>query len=185
MSDSAETLTRRWLQDMVVGLNLCPFAAPVLRDNSLRIASSDAQSDEALLTAVLAELDQLQSSDESAISTTLLVFTHALQTFDDYLDIADAANDLLAEVGLDGIIQIATFHPDYCFAGEAADDPANYSNRSPYPMLHFIREAQMSRVLANYPNPEAIPDNNIRRLRELGREQLLALIAPSRAKPSP
>jgi hypothetical protein len=119
----------------------------------------------------------LQQSDEQALATTVLVFATALVDFDDYLIFAEQANEWLTEAGLEGVIQIATFHPDYCFEGVEPDDISNASNRSPYPMLHFIREEQISRALANYPNPERIPDNNIARLRELGAEGLRALLS--------
>jgi uncharacterized protein len=174
--DPAEQ-TLQWLQAVVVGLNLCPFAAPVITAKQLHIDVCDQQQLELLAAAILKQLDLLQQSAESDIATSLLVFSRGLKDFNAYLDLLDTANDLLSQAGLEGVIQIASFHPDYCFHGVEEDDVSNYSNRSPYPMLHFIREAQLSRVLDYYPNPEQIPEDNIRRLRALGKEQLIALLA--------
>ena len=168
--------TYHWLNAIVVGLNLCPFAAPVLKAETLHIEVCHGLETEQLLRAVLEQLDKLQGCEESEIATSLLVFSHAVKDFDHYWGLVELAEELLAEAGLEGVIQIASFHPDYCFEGVAADDASNYSNRSPYPMLHFIREAQLTRVLAQYPNPEQIPDNNIQKLRELGTEHLIRLI---------
>lgn len=159
----------------MVGLNLCPFAAPVLRGERLRITATPADRDNAIFTAILTELDLLHQTDAEELHTSLLVFSHALSDFNDYLDVADIASDLIVEAGLEGVIQVATFHPDYCFEGVLATDASNFSNRSPYPMLHFIREEQMERALANYPDPEQIPDNNIRRLQAMGVSEIRAL----------
>jgi hypothetical protein len=167
----------QWLEVIVVGLNLCPFAAPVLKHDQLRIEVCEHQKEPLLLAAVLRELDFLQQTDESIISTSLLVFSQSMNNFDQYWAFVETANDLLYEAGLEGIIQIASFHPDYCFEGVEAGDVSHYTNRSPYPMLHFIREAQLSRVLEKYPNPELIPENNILRLQQLGKKKLLALLA--------
>lgn len=172
-----EQATRLWVDRVVVGLNLCPFAAPVIKNDGLYVEACYAQEPEALLRAVLEQLDKLQRSDESDIATSLLVFADALEDFDQYWAFVEVASELLQAAGLEGVIQIASFHPNYCFEGVAEDDVSHYSNRSPWPMLHFIREAQLSRALAGYPNPEQIPDNNIRRLRALGKSELLNLLA--------
>ena len=171
-----ERETRHWLETIVVGLNLCPFAAPVLKQNTLHIEVCDKTSEQDIYRAVLEQMDFLQTSDENVVSTSLLVFSQALETFDDYLMVVEMANELLEQVGLDGHIQIASFHPQYCFAGVPEEDISHYTNRSPYPMLHFIREAQMARMLKNYPDPEAIPDNNIECLRKLGLDALQQLL---------
>jgi hypothetical protein len=168
--------TRHWLEAIVVGLNLCPFAAPVLKQGTLHIEACDAVDEETIFQAILQQLDYIQQNDEQVVATSLLVFSEALQDFDDYLDVLGVANELLSQSQLEGVIQIASFHPQYCFDAVAPDDISNYTNRSPYPMLHFIREAQMSRVLENYPNPEAIPENNMARLRDMGLQQLQALL---------
>lgn len=178
-----ELETRHWLKSIVVGLNLCPFAAPVLKQNTLHIEVCDKSLEKDIYRAVLEQMDFLQASDEDTVATSLLVFSHALEDFDDYLIIVDMANELLEQTGLEGHIQIASFHPQYCFAEVPEEDISHYTNRSPYPMLHFIREAQMARVLKNYPNPEAIPNNNIECLRGLGIEALQQLLRyPSEKK---
>ena len=165
---TAETATRHWLEKIVLGLNLCPFAGPVLTANTVHFSCCDSVEMEAVAEAILHELDRLQSCDESDIATTLLIFSTALSDFTEFWDAAGMAGDLLEQAGLEGVIQIATFHPDYCFEGCDPDDVENYSNRSPFPMLHFIREAQLARMLQEYPNAESIPDNNIERLQQLG-----------------
>ena len=168
-------ITSRWLNAVVVGLNLCPFAGKVMQDNSLRMSVSDAIDDEAILQAVLVELELLQNSSEQDVATGLLIFSSGLTDFYHYLLVLDQAQQLVKKAGLEGVFQIASFHPDYCFAGVAEDEPGNYTNRSPLPMMHFIREAQLERILANYPGPETIPENNIKALNALGREAILSL----------
>ncbi|MFA7555173.1 MAG: DUF1415 domain-containing protein [Spongiibacteraceae bacterium] len=169
--------TQRWLSNIVVGLNLCPFAAPVLKQGGLHIEVCEAELIDHLLAAVLQQLDKIQQCDESSIATSLLVFSHGLTDFDQYWDFVEIANEVLVEVGLEGIIQIATFHPNYCFEGMDEDDVSNYTNRSPYPMLHFIREEQLEKALASYPDVDKIPDTNIQRLQSLGKTELLKLLA--------
>ncbi len=164
--------TRRWLADFVVGLNLCPFARPLLEDPSLRIAVCDATGGEGLRRAFLSELDLLQSSPEAQVATSLLVFTAALAEFDDYLDFLDEAQSLLEAAGLSGLVQLASFHPDYRFDGEAPDSAGHYSNRAPWPTIHFIREDMLSRVLGDYPDPDKIPARNIATLERLGVAEL-------------
>lgn len=168
--------TRSWLERLVVGLNLCPFAAPVIARDQLRLAVCAAPDRDAQLRALLQELDLLQRSDEETIATTLLIFSGGPDDFDDYLDLLAMAEDLLEQAQLDGIIQIASFHPRYVFADSSDDDPANCSNRSPWPMLHLLREAQLTRVLASFPHPEQIPLDNIARLRALGAAGIAALL---------
>ncbi|WP_101758589.1 DUF1415 domain-containing protein [Oceanicoccus sp. KOV_DT_Chl] len=175
-SNNPAQQTMDWLQGIVIGLNLCPFAAAVVNEQSLHIEVCAAQTHEEQLVAVLKQLDLLQQQDEDSIATSLLVFSQGLQDFDQYWGLVELAEEVLTEVGLDGVIQIASFHPDYCFEGVDADDVSHYTNRSPYPMLHFIREAQLSRALAGYPDPEKIPENNINRLRQLGKPALLQLL---------
>jgi hypothetical protein len=172
--------TRAWIEQFVVGLELCPFAAPVMQSDTLRMAVCSATDVEQLAAAMLDELDVLQRTPETELATSVLIFDRALTDFDDYLDFLALAETLLTESGLDGIVQIASFHPHYCFDGVAADDVSHYTNRSPYPMLHFLREATLTRALANYPDPEQIPQRNIDRLRALGRtavEQRLERVA--------
>jgi hypothetical protein len=116
----------------------------------------------------LRELDLLQASTEEEIATILLVFPSALTSFDDYLDFVHDAQALIIAAGLEGIVQLASFHPDYQFECEDADAPGNFSNRSPYPVLHLLRENMLTRVLNEFPQPDQIPERNIRTLEELG-----------------
>ena len=173
----ANAHTRRWIEQFVVGLNLCPFAAPALLDQQLRITVCDATAEAQLARAVLLELDLIQSTPTDELLTSVLVFTQALGNFDDYLDFLGLAEDLLEEAGLEGVLQIASFHPDYVFDGVPANDPSHYSNRSPWPMLHFLREDQIEYALDHYPDPEQIPERNIVHLRELGTDAIQALLA--------
>jgi hypothetical protein len=152
----------------VLALDLCPFAAPVLRDDSLRIAVSDAIGLPAQLEDFLLELDLLQTCSEGEISTTLLVFSQGPEEFDDFLELVAEAESLVEEAGLGGLVQLAQFHPRYQFAGEAADGVSHYSNRSPLPVIHLIRESMMTRVLASYPDPSAIGQRNIEKLEAIG-----------------
>ena len=176
-ANPAAQQTRQWLETIVVGLNLCPFAAPVLKAGGVYIDVCEAEEDQTIIAAVLEQLDRLQQTDESTMATSLLVFSNGLRDFDQYWSLVEVANELLQQVGLAGVIQIASFHPDYCFEGVPENDVSHYSNRSPYPMLHFIREAQLSRALENYPEPELIPEKNIRKLQAMGKPALLKLLA--------
>jgi len=176
-AEIAAAHTLRWIEEFVAGQELCPFAAPVLRDDSLRIRVCEGVEEAEWARGVLDELDLLQSTLEEDIATSVLVFNRALADFDDYLDFLGLAETLLDECGLDGVIQIASFHPDYCFEGVEESDVTNATNRSPYPMLHFIREAALTRALAHYPDPESIPERNVERMRALGAEQIAALFA--------
>lgn len=170
-----EARTRRWIEQVVVGLSLCPFARPVLP--TLRIAVTPARDLEALLGALAAELGRLVGSDPTALPTTVLVVPEALADFDDYLDALAVVEAALEDAGLEGEIQVASFHPRYRFEGAPADDPANYSNRSPYPMFHLLREADVGAAVDAHPDPEGIPARNIERLRAMGVEAIRALTA--------
>lgn len=159
---------RVWLESFVVGLDLCPFAGPLVPASNLRISISDAVSADKLRLAFLEELDLLQSTTEEEIATILLVFPDALPSFDSYLDFLDEAQALLSAAGLEELVQLASFHPRYQFEGEDPDAPGNFSNRSPYPVLHLLRESMLTRVLAEFPEPDKIPERNIRTLEEVG-----------------
>jgi hypothetical protein len=159
---------RRWLHEFVVGLNLCPFARPLLGAPNLRIAVCEETDAMALLRAFLRELDALQHSTEQDIATTLLAFPGALHDFEDYLDLLDDAQDLLAQSGLEGVVQLASFHPQYQFAGEAPDAASHYSNRAPYPILHLLREDMLTRALEDFTEPERIPQRNVEALNAIG-----------------
>ncbi len=172
------SFSRQWVETIVIGLNLCPFASPVIRKNTLRYAVSESEDIEALEKDFLYELNLIQQADEKEIATTLLIMPRAVADLYDYLDLLAHFERLLAKTGLSGIFQLASFHPAYLFAGVDADDLSHWTNRSPFPMVHIIREGQMSRVLMHYENPEEIPERNIKLLRELGREGLVARFPP-------
>ena len=172
VSERAERQIRRWLDEFVVGLNLCPFARPLLGAQSLRIAVCPEAGPASLQRAFLKELDRLQRSTEQELATTLLAFPNALDDFDDYLHFLDGAQDLLCEAGLEGLVQLASFHPDYRFAGEAPQAASHYSNRSPYPIIHLLREDMVERALEDFADPERIPERNIDTLTAVGVEEL-------------
>lgn len=170
------TRTRNWLERVVIGLNLCPFAAAPYRNGRVIYTVSDAVSRETVYQAFLTALYELFTSDPLEHETTLLILSHGLQSFEDYLDALDEVEQAVAEAGLEGMVQVASFHPDYRFDGVAPDDPANFTNRSPFPMFHLIREDGLAAALESYPQPEQIPERNIRRLRELGLDGIRALL---------
>jgi len=160
--------TQLWLERAVIGLNLCPFAKQVHVKNQIRYAVSWAQTPEALLADLGDELQTLIAADPAAIDTTLLIHPQVLADFLDYnafIELAEAAVD---DLGMTGEIQVASFHPQYQFAGTAPDDIENYTNRSPYPTLHLLREASITRAVAAFPDPALIYKKNIETLRSLG-----------------
>lgn len=167
-------VVRRWVEDLVVGLNLCPFAGRELVNNRIRFVESAATTEEQLLGTLEAELALL--NNDAAIETTLLIHPDVLQDFFDYNQFLDTADRLLEQMELEGVYQVASFHPDYQFADTAADDAENYTNRSPYPLLHILREASLEKSIDAYPDVEQIPARNIERMNSLGREQLELLM---------
>ena len=162
--------TRDWLERAVIGLNLCPFAKAVHVKNQIRYAVSAAQTPENLLADLVSELRILQAADPSEIDTTLLVHPRVLADFLDYIDFLDLADAVVAAEGLEGEIQIASFHPQYQFAGTRPEEIENCSNRSPYPTLHLLREASIARAVAAFPDASQIYERNIESLRRLGHE---------------
>ncbi|MCP5325344.1 MAG: DUF1415 domain-containing protein [Oceanospirillaceae bacterium] len=162
---------QRWLEEVVIGLNLCPFAAKPNRQKVIRIEVCNATSHSDLSAVLLHELALLSNTPAAILETTLLVLPEMLQDFYEYNDYLDVAERVLRKAGYEGELQIASFHPDYCFAGTEPDDAENLTNRSPYPILHLIREESLEDVLARYPDPESIPENNIRRVEALSPEE--------------
>jgi uncharacterized protein len=162
--------TRRWLERAVVGLNLCPFARAVHVRNQVRYVLSEATTPEALLLELTRELEFLDDADPEMVETTLLIHPHVLGDFLDYNDFLDDADAAVEALGLEGDIQVASFHPAYVFAGSDADDVANCTNRSPYPMLHLLREDSVERAVAAHPDPDAIVERNIETLERLGHD---------------
>ncbi|MFT5676876.1 MAG: hypothetical protein ACI808_002825 [Paraglaciecola sp.] len=164
--DSPLTLTQQWIEKVIIGLNFCPFAKREYERRSIRYVIHSQSNEPSSITTFLDELHYLDKHPE--IETSLLIFVDSLGDFEDYLNTAGAATALLEQSGYSGLYQLATFHPQYCFDGEAPDDPANFTNRAPYPILHILREASIERVLRNYKSPEDIPNNNIVKAREMG-----------------
>lgn len=166
--------TQLWVETVVVGLNLCPFAKRELVNNRVRFCVSGADDAEQLLISLQTELERLEK--DSSIETTLLIHPAALLDFNDYNQFLDIADALLADRLLQGIYQIASFHPQYQFSGTEANDVENYTNRSPYPMLHLIREQSLERAVENYPDADKIPARNIALLNKMGRNKLQLLL---------
>lgn len=177
-TDQAQELTQQWVEAIVVGLNLCPFAAPEVRNQSIRYAVSHA----AVLTDAaqdfLAELARIQDTAEEEISTTLVAFTETAVDFASFLDLLDLCQTMLERAGLAGVFQLASFHPEYCFSGVPENDITNWTNRSPFPAIHIIREGQMSRVLVHYKNPDEIPERNMALMASMGRDGLIERFPP-------
>ncbi len=171
------SLTRRWLERFVIGLGLCPFAAAPFSAERIAYRVSDAESLDEIYQAFLGLLYELLTSDPNDQETALLILSHGLCDFDAYLDALAVLEQAISEAGAEGMVQIASFHPGYRFEGVPADDPANYTNRSPYPMFHLIREEGLAAALESYPDAESIPARNIARLRELGVDGIRALLS--------
>ncbi|WP_025578191.1 DUF1415 domain-containing protein [Vibrio parahaemolyticus] len=161
----------QWLNDVVIGLNLCPFAAKPQRNKQIKIFVSEATQEEALLEDILLQLIELNTTEPEKLETTLVVVPNMLQDFWDYNFCIDWVEALIKQQDWEGIFQVATFHPDYCFGGAEPEDDENLTNRSPYPIFHLIREESMEKVLKHYPDPESIPDTNIARVSALSEEE--------------
>lgn len=166
--------TRRWVERVVVALNLCPFARKELVQERIRFVCSEAVSEEALLCDVHDELQYLEQHPD--VETTLLIHPRVLQEFGAYLDGLADAEALLAHLGFEGVYQIASFHPDYQFAGTDNEAAENYTNRSPYPMMHLLREQSLEQAIAGYPDIDSIPRNNIDRVASLGVPAMRAMV---------
>lgn len=162
--------TRHWIEAAVIGLNLCPFARAVHVRGLIRYVVSDARTGDALLAELRRELEHLRAANPAEVETTLLIHPWVLGDFPDFNAFLDPAEALLSELQLEGEIQLASFHPAYQFAGTEPDDITNCTNRSPYPTLHLLREASISRAVATHPRPEAIYEENQETLRRLGPE---------------
>jgi len=169
-SDDPIADTQRWLERAVIGLNLCPFAKAVHAKGQIRWVLSDASTPQALLAELGEELALLRDADPEAVDTTLIVHPQVLQDFVDYNDFLGDADALVEAMDLDGVLQVASFHPQYQFADSGPDDIENYTNRSPYPTLHLLREDSVSRAVEAFPDPDVIVERNVETLRKLGRE---------------
>jgi uncharacterized protein len=162
--------TQQWLEKAVIGLNLCPFAKAVHTKNQIRWVLSAAQTPEDLLRELTHEMQVLASADPANIDTTLLIHPQVLNDFLDYNDFLDLADGALEELELDGVLQIASFHPQFQFEGTQPEDISNYSNRSPFPTLHLLREDSVEKAVSAFPEAESIFERNIETLEALGQD---------------
>jgi hypothetical protein len=169
--------TRHWLEQVVIGLNLCPFAKAVHLKQQIRWVESAARDADSLLADLVRELQFLAAADPESVDTTLLIHPHALNDFLDYNDFLDVADAAVEQLGLDGVLQVASFHPDYQFEGTDPDDAGNLSNRAPFPTLHLLREDSIDRAVAAFPEAATIYERNIETLRRLGIDGWRALMA--------
>ncbi len=170
--------TQRWLELAVIGLNLCPFAKAVYVKRQIRYAVTAATTAEALLAELGHELERLARANPEELDTTLLIHPRAMTDFIDFNFFLREADALITSLGHEGSLQVASFHPDYEFAGSAKDDIANCTNRSPHPMLHLLREASIDRAVAAFPDAATIYERNIETLRRLGHEGWRQLCLP-------
>lgn len=168
--DAMIARTQQWLEKAVIGLNLCPFAKAVHVKRQVRYVVSDATDEEGLLADLLHELQSLYDANADEIETTLLIHPYVLTDFLDYNDFLDVADAAVSELELDGEIQVASFHPDYQFADTEFDDVGNFSNRSPYPTLHLLRETSVAKAVAAFPEAGDIYERNIETLHKLGKD---------------
>lgn len=166
--------TRHWLDSVILAMNLCPFAKPRVVQNSIHYSYTDAASEERLLEDLADELVRLDASPE--ISTTLLIHPAVLVNYSHYNQFLELAEQLLEMSGYTGVYQVVGFHPQFQFADTDQSDVGNYTNRSPYPMLHILREAEVTDAVEQHPNVEAIPQQNIKTLEQLGLEKLKKLL---------
>lgn len=179
MSEHVRKEVEAWLEQVVIGLQLCPFAAKPKELGRVRIVVSDSQDLEGLLQQLYAEMMKLADTPADVLETTLLAVPDQLQDFEEYWSLLAVAEELLAQSPWRDSFQIASFHPDYQFDGCAADDPANFSNRSPYPLFHLLRESSVSWAVESHPDVEGIPERNIALLRGMD-EAALAALFPGR-----
>ncbi len=168
--DEVVAATTTWLERAVIGLNLCPFAKAVHVKSQIRYAVSRAETPDELLAALYRELNFLADADAETTDTTLLIHPFVFADFLEYNDFLDVADAAIVELGLEGELQIASFHPRYRFADTDPDDITNFTNRSPYPTLHLLREASVTRAVVAFPDAGDIYERNIQTLRELGKD---------------
>lgn len=167
--------TKNWIESVIIGHNYCPFAKRVVDDGKVKYRVSHESEFNSLLDVVIQECVFLDQNKET--ETTLIILPSNLDDFNAFLDCLALAEDLLIAQGYEGVYQIASFHPLYCFQGSEETDPANYTNRSPYPMIHLLREESLQAAIESHPDPEGIPERNIEYAREQGLEKMKHLLA--------
>ena len=167
--------TINWIKNIVIDLNFCPFAAKALLKKSIRYVVLPKTTAKKCLEALSAELKFLDVNND--FETTFIILPNNFKSFDSYLSLIEKAEEFISENNYEGVYQLASFHPKYCFAGSTNTDAANYTNRSPYPMLHILREDSVTKALTHFPHPEKIPDRNIDLAREKGLKYMQLLRA--------
>lgn len=160
--------TRRWIKEIVIGNNFCPFAAKPFIEERIRYFSSTAEDEKTLVDDVISELILLRDADPAEIETSVLIAARCFETFEDYNQFLSLVDMIVEKLELSGTIQVASFHPDYCFEDLAEDDVRNFTNRSIYPMFHFIREDSVEHARAIFPDIDEIPTRNMEKLISLG-----------------
>ena len=168
--DTVIAQTSAWLEEAVIGLNLCPFAKAVHVKGQVRYVVSEATDVEALQQALAEQLQDLAAADPAQVDTTLLIHPNVLQDFEDFNQFLGLAEEMVEALGLDGVLQVASFHPQFQFAGTSPDDVSNATNRAPYPTLHLLREESIDRAVEAFPEAETIYEANIETLERLGPE---------------
>jgi hypothetical protein len=170
--------TKNWVKEVVIGLNLCPFASRPFDDDTIDYIVACKQDDKPLIEQHLHQLaDCFNKLDVTAdIETSLLIFADGYDRFDDYLELLHYSNLLLDDLKYSGSYQLASFHPEYRFEGSSEDDASNYTNRSPYPMLHIIREDSLEQAIASYPDVDLVPENNIKKLQGMGYKKMQQIL---------
>ena len=167
--------TQKWLSNVIIEHSICPFAKREYDNNRIHYEVIESKDLETQLEHLILQCEALD--DEVSRETSLLIFPNALSDFEGYLDVVEISTELMTKQGYEGTYQLASFHPQYRFADSSIDDASNYTNRSPYPMLHILREASIEKILANYPNPEDIPERNIKLTQDLGLEAMKKLLS--------
>jgi len=170
--EQVESRIRRWIEEAVIGLNFCPFASSFYHTDRVRIADKRVDDSPEAVDVALDEVVDLLDTPSEETATTLIAYPEALEDFRTFLDVAETVRAALSEAEAEGVLQVATFHPDYQFAGTDPDDLGNYTNRSPYPIVHLLREEDVSDAVDSHPDPEGIPEQNIETLRQMGREEV-------------
>ena len=165
---SAVSLTKKWLEEIIIGLNLCPFASSVFLQDKVRFFASPAVETEDVVGDGLEQAMLLLEASPDEVATSLIIYPQAMSSFDEYLDTLALFEDVLAQAGAEGLLQVASFHPQYMFEGEDQSSVSHFTNRSPYPIFHLLRESQVEEVVESHPDTEGIPRENIERLQSLG-----------------
>lgn len=175
VSETIIAQTKKWIADVVVGCNFCPFAGREVKRGSIFYEVNNSDNQQEVLEQFFSLMQQLD--EDATIETSLLILPSGFNDFDNYLSLVENAEKIIEQENYEGIYQVASFHPGYLFAGSNEQDPANYTNRSPYPMLHLLREASVTRAVESYPDINSVPENNIAYTKEKGLMYMQELLA--------